>query len=140
MRLRKAVWQIVLSSNEIDLDNPTKEELIDLITAALPYRELESQLIRLASHIVKESLYSTSKRSWTNTIKDSVLKIKRYNTRRKAKGTYFTVTEMKAMLRDEWDNVLVWVAKESDGQFSKEQIKKKVSFASVWAIISQKLT
>lgn len=138
MKLKKITWEIVLSSADIDLENPTKEEIIDLITAALPYKEIESQLIRLAVHFTKEILYQKSTRSWSLSIKDSFSKIKRYNTRRKAKGTYFTEIEMKDMLKDEWQNVLTWVAKESNGQYTKEEIKKQVPFSIIWKEISRR--
>ena len=122
----KKKWEIVLSKTDIDIENPTKEEIIDLITASLPYKEIEAQLTRLAVHLIKTIVYKKTTRSWKITIKDAVLKIRRYNTRRKAKGVYFNMEDMQKMLRDEWNNILTWIVKESEKKWTISKLKKEI--------------
>jgi len=122
----KNKWEIILSKADIDLENPSREEIIDLITASLPYKEIESQLTRLAVHLIKPIIYGKTTRSWQTTIKDAVLRIRRYNTRRKAKGVYFSLEDMQKMLFDEWSNILTWTVKESEKKWTISKLKKEV--------------
>ena len=128
----KAKWSIVLSSADLDLPHPTKEELLDLITASLPNREIASQICRLAAHLVKVVVYGKTTSSWQRTIRDSVAEIQFVNTRRKAKGVYFDLAEMQEMFRREWPAVLTWVAKESRQKWTTAMLKKRIKQADVW--------
>lgn len=125
-------WKMVLSSSDIQLENPTKEEIIDLITASLPYREITSQLVRLAAHVVKVNLYKNSTTSWQTTLRDAALEIRGLNTRHKAKGVYFNYEDMHQMLKTKWNAVLSWVAQESNGQWSVSKLKKEVVLSAIW--------
>jgi len=128
----KRKWQIIISASDIDLYNPTTEEIIDLITASLPYNEIASHLRRLAAHIIKTIIYKKTTRNWQTTIKDASIKIRRLNTRRKAKGIYFDLTAIRKMLTEEWNAALIWVAKESEDQWTVSALKREVSISSIW--------
>ena len=128
----KNKWEIVLSSKDIFIEAPSKEELIDLITASLPYREIMSQIVRLAAHVVKKHVYKTETTSWQVTIRDAINDIRSLNTRSKASGVYYNIEEMHQMLLTKWNTVLSWVADESDGQWTVKNIKKTVPIATIW--------
>lgn len=128
----KNKWRIILSASDINLINPTTEEIIDLITAAIPYTEISAQLTRLAAHVIKINIYGKSNKSWNNTVKDAIRQIQKLNTRHKAKGVYFDLKAMRKMLTEDWGAVLTWVAKESDSQWSTAALKKIVSLSEIW--------
>lgn len=128
----KSKWEIVISNKDVFLENPTKEELINLITASLPKKEIISQLIRLAAHVLKVWVYKHTTTSWETTIRDALLEIRESNTRDKGQGVYYNSEEMRQMFLTRWSSVLSWVANESDGQWTVPKLKKVVSAKTVW--------
>ena len=128
----KKAWEVTLTSADIHINNPSKEELIDLISAALPYRDISSQITRLAVHVAKAILYQKTTTSWQTTIRDAVAEIRMLNTRQKASGVYFSLDDMHQMFLTKWNPILSWVAQESDDLWKVPALKKELSANKVW--------
>jgi len=128
-------WEIMITGQDLNLAFPTKEELLDLITAALPEREIASQLVRLAAHLIKVIIYEHTTTSWEQTIEDAVTSIRMANTRRKCSGVYFSIKEMKHLLAAKWVPALSWVAGESKGEWSIPTLKEKITLNQIWETI-----
>ena len=132
-------WKIVITSKDLYLENPSKEELLDLITASLPYREITSQIVRLAVHVIKIQIYAKSTTSWERTITSAVADIKNLNLRRKASGDYYSLEELHQMLLTKWVPILSWVANESAGQWKTSELQKMVAPNAIWTEIKELL-
>lgn len=128
----KNKWEIVISSSDLFLEKPTKEELIDLITSAIPKKEIISQLVRLSAHVLKTLIYERKTTSWETTIRDAILEIRESNTRDRGVGVYYSFEEMHQMFLTRWNSILSWVASESDGQWTVPKLKREVSPKAVW--------
>lgn len=133
----KNKWEIVISSNDLFLERPTKEELIDLITSAIPKKEIISQLVRLSAHVLKTIIYERKTTSWETTIRDAILEIRESNTRDRGVGVYYSFDEMHQMFLTRWNSILSWVASESDGQWTVPELKKKVTQKTVWNAVNK---
>ena len=128
----KNKWEIVISSSDLFLERPTKEELIDLITSAIPKKEIISQLVRLSAHVLKTIIYKHKTTSWETTIRDAILEIRESNTRDRGVGVYYSFEEMHQMFLTRWNSILSWVASESDGRWTVPKLKRAVSSKAVW--------
>lgn len=133
-------WKIVITSKDLYLENPSKEELLDLITASLPYREITSQIVRLAVHVIKIQIYSKSTTSWEQTIISAVADIKNLNLRRKASGDYYSLEDMHQMMLTKWAPILSWVANESAGQWKTSELRELVAPNTIWTKIQELLS
>lgn len=133
-------WKIEITSKDLYLENPTKEELLDLITASIPYREISSQVVRLTVHVIKIQIYSKETTSWKRTIDDAVSEIRSLNLRRKSSGEYHSLEEMREMMQTKWSSILSWVADESAGRWKVSELKRKVHQNETWVKVKEILS
>ena len=132
----KGKWEITLTDSDLDIINPTKEEILDLICASLPYAEIRREIRRLSAYVVKTMAYGKSVKGWQIAIKHSVAEIRETNTRRRAKGVYFDLGDMRAMLTRDWADILNRVVNDSDSVWSTSVLRKKVSISLAWEQIA----
>ena len=130
-------WEIVLTSDDLALENPTKEELLDLITASIPLFEISEEINRLAVAVVKIIVYQQSNTILKTEIKEASCSIREYNSRHRGAGVYYSLGELRQILIQRWNAVLARVAEDSNSQWTVSSLKKTVSPSAVWQVIEK---
>ncbi|OKH13441.1 DUF29 family protein [[Limnothrix rosea] IAM M-220] len=83
--------------------------------------------IILLLHLIKQKAESRSTRSWEISIFNSVKQIQRTNKRRKAKGTYLTLEELRETLEDAYESGLRQAALEAfEGKYEADELAAMV--------------
>ena len=86
----------------------------------------------LLLHLIKQQAEQRSTRSWDLSIKNAVKEIQRTNQRRKAKGTYCTIAELRETLEDAYEIALEAAAREAfEGRYESVELGEKVDRAVV---------
>lgn len=84
--------------------------------------------IILLLHLIKKKAENRTTKSWETSIFNSVKQIQRSNKRRKIKGTYFTVEEIRETIEDAYNCALRAAALEAfEGNYDSEEIAKMVN-------------
>jgi hypothetical protein len=92
----------------------------------------------LLLHLIKQCAENRTTRSWDLSIKNSVREIQRTNQRRKAKGTYCELSELRETIADAYDIALDLAAAEAfEGRYEAEKLGAMVDRE---AIINQAIT
>ncbi len=83
--------------------------------------------IILLLHLIKQKAEKRSTRSWEISIFNSVKQIQRTNKRRKAKGTYLTLEELRETLEDAYESGLRQAALEAfEGRYEANELAAMV--------------
>ncbi|WP_019509339.1 DUF29 family protein [Pleurocapsa sp. PCC 7319] len=96
---------------------------------------LEDKISRIYSygvilliHLIKQSAEQKTTRSWENSIKNSVFRIKKTNKRRKADGYYLQIQELAETLEEAFEEALREASLEAfGGAYSELQILEKIN-------------
>jgi len=97
--------------------------------------KIDSFLIILLLHLMKQAAENRTTRSWDSSIRESARKIQRINKRRKSGGFYLSDDELKQAIQEAYPSALDKAATEAfEGQYSVEEFAEKIDFV----IIQQK--
>ncbi len=89
--------------------------------------KIESYLIVLLLHCIKQSAEQVTTRSWERSIRNSVEAIQRTNKRRTASGNYLSNEELRGLLDEVFHSALADAADEAfGGAFTSQQIAAKI--------------
>ncbi len=94
--------------------------------------KIDSFLIILLLHLIKQDVENRSTRSWDRSIDHAARNINKTNKRRNACGFYLNEAELQAAIADAYPVALKDAAVEAcEGQFSDRQLAEKVQAASI---------
>jgi len=89
--------------------------------------KIDSFLIILLLHLMKQDAENRTTRSWDSSIRESARKIQRINKRRKSGGFYLSTNELREAIQEAYPSALDKAAFEAfEGQYSIEQFAEKV--------------
>ena len=89
--------------------------------------KIDSFLIILLLHLMKQDAEKRTTRSWDSSIRESARKIQRINKRRKSGGFYLSDDELIEAIQEAYPSALDKAATEAfDGKYSTEEFAEKV--------------
>ncbi len=90
--------------------------------------KIDSFLIILLLHLIKQDAEKRTTRSWDASIRESARRISRINKRRKSGGFYLSVDELKEAVEESFPTALDKAALEAfEGRYLAEQLVEKIN-------------
>jgi hypothetical protein len=94
--------------------------------------KIDSFLIILLLHLIKQDAEKRTTRSWDSSIRESVRRIQRVNKRRKSGGFYLSTDELIEAIEEAFPSSLDKAALEAfEGQYSNQQLAEKINQSAV---------
>ncbi|MDM8565460.1 DUF29 family protein [Candidatus Halobeggiatoa sp. HSG11] len=94
--------------------------------------KIDSFLIILLLHLIKQDAEKRTTRSWDASIRESARRISRINKRRKLGGFYLSIDELTEAIEEAFPSALIQAALEAfEGQYLPEQLATKINKSTI---------
>ncbi|MFK5970593.1 MAG: DUF29 family protein [Candidatus Marithrix sp.] len=94
--------------------------------------KIDSFLIILLLHLIKQDAEKRTTRSWDASIRESARRISRINKRRKSGSFYLSVDELTESIEEAFPSALTQASLEAfEGQYLAEQLATKINKAAI---------
>jgi hypothetical protein len=96
--------------------------------------KIGSFVVILLVHLIKQAAEDRTTRSWQRSIRNAVLGIRDTNSRYKAKGTYLTISELRAIIAERFPRALRDAADEAfEAQYTAKQLAAMIDAEAIKA-------